>query len=70
MRAVVPGIGKLSNDCSKPGTGWPGCDPAPLSNRIRIGLSCSNALSACANVGISWIGSGGSVTPEIPIAAW
>ena len=44
-RPSVPGIGKLSNDCSKPGYGQPGFDefPAPLSNRIRIAFWASNA---------------------------
>ena len=48
-RPVVPGIGKLDQERSKPGTGWPGCvPPAPLSNRTRIDGSCSNAASAVA----------------------
>jgi hypothetical protein len=48
-RAVVPGIGKLGHERSKPGTGWPGWrPPAPLSKSTRIDGSCSNAASAVA----------------------
>jgi len=64
-------MGKLGKDCSKPGYGSPGFDPpAPLSKRTRIGWSCSNAASAPEYVGCCWIGSGGRVSPLIPIAAW
>ena len=47
-RALVPGIGKRSNECSKPGYGQPGLPalPAPLSNRTRIEGSAANADSA------------------------
>src|SRR6185312_7336924 len=48
-RPVVPGIGKLGQDCSKPGCGWPAdWPPAPLSNITRIDGSFSNAASAPA----------------------
>ena len=48
-RPVVPGIGKLGHERSKPGTGWPGCrPPAPLSKRMRIDGSFSKAASAVA----------------------
>src|SRR3954451_3717192 len=45
-RAFVPGTGKAEKDCSKPGYGWPGWPPAPLSNRTRTGGCCSKAASA------------------------
>src|ERR1700759_3301546 len=70
-RAVVPGMGNRENDCSNPGNGYPGvCPawPAPLSNSTRIDGSFSNAASAPAYVGWAWIGSGGRVTPLMPIA--
>ncbi len=63
----MPGSGKRANDCSKPGYGWPGARPAPLSNRIRTDGNASNAVRAAARLGLPWIGSGGSVTPLTPI---
>src|SRR3954451_2378323 len=71
VRPTVPGMGKLANECSKPGSGSPGLDPpAPLSNRTRMDGCCSNIASAPSYVGCSWIGSRGSVTPGTPIASW
>ena len=79
VRAVVPGTGKDEKSCANPGYGSPGFellpgdDPAPLSNSTRTGGSFSNAASAASYVGISWIGSSGSVTTSVcgrPIAAW
>ena len=67
-RGLVPGIGRLLNDCSKPGTGWFGGPPAPLSNRIRTRCWLSKAAFAVSKVGWSRIGSWGSVTPGTPIA--
>src|SRR5204862_6289102 len=70
-RAFVFGIGKWANECSNAGFGWPGeVPPAPLSNRMRIDGRRSNAFSALWYVGFAWIGSGGIVTPGIPMASW
>ena len=68
--ACVPGSGKRAKDCSNAGSGAPGCEPpAPLSNRILTGGSASNAASAAAYDGSSWIGSlAGKLTPLTPIA--
>jgi hypothetical protein len=45
-RGVVPGSGQRENERSKAGTGAPGADPAPFSNRMRTGGWASKAASA------------------------
>jgi hypothetical protein len=79
VRAVVPATGNDEKSLANPAKGSPGFellpgeDPAPLSKSTRTGGSFSYAASAAAYVGISWIGSGGSVTTSVcgrPMAAW
>ena len=67
-RARVPGIGKRLKSRSNPGYGTPGAPPAPLSNMTFTCGWAWKAARAASYVGWFWIGSGGRVTPLIPIA--